>query len=84
MKAIQQVLEMFYHALNRDPCITHNAFLYYVVKERWARSIGLCLFVHGASLTSAQEVQDEGLSQHHLSSPQHAAPATVRGQGRTR
>lgn len=32
-------------------------------------------------LTSAQEVQNEGLSQHHLPGSQHAAPATVRGQG---
>lgn len=32
-------------------------------------------------LTSAQEVQNESLSQHHLTGPQHASPATVGGQG---
>lgn len=31
-------------------------------------------------LTSAQEVKEEGLSQHHLAGSQHAAPAAVRGQ----
>lgn len=46
--------------------------------------VGLDLFSGGVAdilLTSAQEVQGECLSQHHLPSSQHAAPAAVGGQG---
>lgn len=64
--------------INSFKCVLLGQHVYQIIVS--IRFVVLLCFNITPLLTSAHKVKKKRLSQHHLASSQHAAPATIRGQ----